>query len=151
VTSRTILAVAYVLVQGALVLTASARPDGVFAFRMFNESSTISIDLLRRVRQSDGTEALVSTNGKWQAKDASGALHSISWNDRVKDPILSTLGRTVHAAYGVDAQLFRLQRALDDVAQGLSQDNETVALVARVGIVRNGRPRTEQILESSRR
>jgi hypothetical protein len=140
-TSRKILAVVYVVVQVALVATASARPDGVFAFRMFNESSTITIDLFRRVRQSDGNESLVPLGGQWQA----------SWNDRVRDPILATLGRPVHAAYGVDAQLYRLQRALDDVAASMPQDHETVALVARVGVVRNGRPRAETLLESSRR
>jgi hypothetical protein len=150
-TTRTILAIAYVVVQVALLVTASARPDGVFAFRMFNESSTISIDLFRRVRNNDGTEALVPTDGRWQVKDDSGAVHAVSWTDRVRDPILSTLGRPVHAAYGVDAQLFRLQHALDDVAQTLTGDKETTALVARVGIVKNGRPRTERQLESARR
>jgi hypothetical protein len=151
VTARTILAIAYVVVQGALLATASARPDGVFAFRMFNESSTISIDLFRRIRKTDGTEVLAPTDGRWQAKDESGAQHSVSWNDRVRDPILGTLGRPVHAAYGVDAQLFRLQHALDDFVETLTGDRETTALVARVGIVKNGRPRTERQLESARR
>jgi len=147
---RTILAAVYVVVQVALLVTASARPDGVFAFRMFNESSTISIELLRRVRLGDGSLAVVPTNGRWEARDASGAVHVVSWNNRVRDPILGTLGRPVHAAYGVDAQLFRLQRALDDVARSTPEDAETKALLARVDIVRNGHQRFEKLLESAR-
>jgi hypothetical protein len=148
--ARTILAALYLLVQVGLLITASARPDGVFAFRMFNESSTISIEILRRVRRNDGSLAVVPTNGKWEARDASGIPHAVSWNDRIRDPILGTLGRPVHAAYGVDAQLFRLQRALDDVVRSTPQDSETKALLARVDVVRNGHQRFEKLLESAR-
>jgi len=147
---RTILAAIYLLIQVTLLITAPARPDGVFAFRMFNESSTISIELLRRVQRNDGSLAVVPTNGKWEARDMSGVVHTVSWNDRVRDPILGTLGRTVHAAYGVDAQLFRLQRALDDVARNTPEDGETKALLARVDVVRNGHERFEKLLESAR-
>jgi hypothetical protein len=150
VVGRTILAAVYLLVQVALLITASARPDGVFAFRMFNESSTISIELLRRVELGDGSLAVVPTNGAWKARDTNGVVHDVSWNDRVRDPILGTLGRPVHAAYGVDAQLFRLQRALDDVARSTTQDGETKALLARVAVVRNGHQRYETLLESAR-
>lgn len=150
VAGRTVLAVVYLLVQVALLISASARPDGLFAFRMFNESSTISIELLRRVRLSDGSSVLVATNGKWEGRDASGIVHAVSWNDRVRDPIIGTLGRPVHAAYGVDAQLFRLQRALDDVACSTPEDRDTLALLARVQVVRNGHQRFEKLLESSR-
>jgi hypothetical protein len=148
--ARTILAAFYLLVQVGLLITASARPDGVFAFRMFNESSTLSIELLRRVRRNDGALAVVPTNGKWEARDARGVVHAVSWNDRVRDPILGTLGRPVHAAYGVDAQLFRLQRALDDVVRSTPEDGETRALLARVNVVRNGHERFEKLLESAR-
>ena len=150
VTARTTLAIVFLSVQAALLVTAGARPDGVFAFRMFNESSTISIELLRRVRQSDGNLIVVPTNGTWQAKDANGVVHALHWNDRVRDPILGTLGRRVAASYGVDAQLFRLQGALDDVARNIPEDDETKALVARVAVVRNGHERFEKLLESVR-
>jgi len=150
VTKRTILAAVYLLVQVSLLVTASARPDGVFAFRMFNESSTISIELLRRVRHNGGTVEVAAPNGVWEARDASGAVHTLSWKDRVRDPILGTLGRPVQAAYGVDAQLFRLQRALDDVVSNIAQDSETEALLARVLVVRNGHQRFERLLESTR-
>ena len=79
------LAVVFLSVQVLLLVTAGARPDGIFAFRMFNESSTISIELLRRVRQSDGSLVVVPTNGTWQAKDANGAVHELHWNDRVRE------------------------------------------------------------------
>ena len=150
VTARTTLAIVFLSVQVALLVTAGARPDGLFAFRMFNESSTISIELLRRVRQSDGSLIVVPTNGTWQAKDANGVVHALHWNDRVRDPILGTLGRRVAASYGVDAQLFRLQGALDDVARNIPEDDETKALVARVAVVRNGHERFEKLLESVR-
>lgn len=144
------MAVVYLVAQAGLLITAPARPDGIFAFRMFNESSTISIQLLRRVRRNDGSLAVIPTNGKWEAIDASGVVHAVSWNDRVRDPILGTLGRPVHAAYGVDAQLFRLQRALDDVARNTPQDSEMKALLARVDVVRNGHQRFEKLLESAK-
>jgi hypothetical protein len=144
------LAFVYLALQAALVLTAEHRPDGLFAFRMFNESSTIAIALGRRVTTAQGGE-VVPTGGAWEARDASGVVHRFRWDDRVRDPILRTLGRPVHASYGVDAQLFRLQAALDDVADHLQGDAETRALVADVTIRRNGRAPYEKRLESRAR
>jgi hypothetical protein len=46
----------------------------------------------------------------------------------------------VHAAYGLDAQLFRLKLALEDVLSHTRDDRETRALVAVVDTVKNGRP-----------
>ena len=66
---------------------------------------------------------------------------------RNANPILGTLGSRVAALYGVDAQLFRLQGALDDVARNIPEDDETKALVARVAVVRNGHERFEKLLE----
>jgi hypothetical protein len=43
------------------------------------------------------------------------------------------------ASYGTDAQLARLQRALDDVADNIDQDDETLRLRADVLISKNGR------------
>ena len=138
VRGRTLFAGAYLLAQAGLVLTSTLRPDRVFSFQMFNESSTISIRLSRRVLGAQGALVTVSTNGGWEARDENGVSHWFSWSDRVRDPILSTLGRPVHASYGVDAQLFRLQKALDDVAGKLVHDRETRALIADVEIRRNG-------------
>jgi hypothetical protein len=133
------LAALYLGAQAALVLSSPWRPDGVFSFQMFNESSTIKIELGRRISTPQG-ERTVPDDGR-----RSG------WNDRVQDPILGTLGREVHASYGVEAQLFRLKRALDDVATGMPRDAETIALVADVEVRKNGRPPVIRHLESERR
>jgi hypothetical protein len=137
--SRLVFAAIYLSVQAALVATAFMRPDHTFAFRMFNESSTIAISLSRRVARQDGTIALVPTGGRWQARDSAGTRRAFSWNDRVRDPIVGTLGRTVFASYGVDAQLSHLQGALDDVMAHLADDAETKGLVAEVEVRQNGR------------
>ena len=139
VRGRTLFAGAYLLAQAALVLTSALRPDRIFSFQMFNESSTISIRLSRRVLGGDGAMVTVPTNGGWEARDEKGVRRWFSWGDRVRDPILSTLGRPVHASYGVEAQLFRLERALADVAARLLHDRETKALIADVEVRRNGR------------
>lgn len=146
---RAVFAALYLLVQFALIATASTRPDKTFAFQMFNESSTLAIALSRRVRGTDGIVRDVPTSGRWEAKDGNGNRHVFAWNDRVRDPIVGTLGRPVFAAYGVDAQLSHLQGALDDVMTHLDQDVETTALVADVEVRRNGRGPTHVRLFSS--
>ena len=151
VRGRTLLAGFYLTAQAALVLTSPMRPDGVFSFQMFNESSTISIRLSRRLVASDGTARTVPVDdGVWEARDETGGRRWFGWNDRVKDPIIGTLGRHVHASYGVEAQLFRLQKALDDVASHSPHDTETQAFVADVEVRRNGREPTVRHLESAR-
>jgi len=142
---------AYLGLQAALVLSAGHRPDGVFSFQMFNESSRIAITLQRRVVAPGGGTTVVLSDGTWDASDESGAVHRYRWTDRIRDPILSTLGRPVHASYGVAAQLFRLQRALDDVAEHLDGDVETKSLVADVRVWQNGRDGYETRLESRAR
>jgi hypothetical protein len=151
VRGRTLFAGLYLATQAALVASSPLRPDGVFSFQMFNESSTIAIHLSRRVRGEDGAEFVVPTDGRWEARDEDGGRRSFSWNDRIRDPILGTLGRPVHAAYGVDAQLFRLQKALDDVVSRAAHDVETRALIADVEVRRNGRDPFVRRLESARR
>jgi hypothetical protein len=137
--SRAVFAGAYLLAQAGLIATAFLRPDKVFAFQMFNESSTIAIALSRRVEKPDGTVVTMPTNGVWWARDRAGAEHPHDWAARVRDSNLVTLGRPVHASYGADAQLFRLQRALDDVMAHSTDDVETRALVADVEVRRNGK------------
>ena len=147
---RAVFAGAYLLAQAALLATAGSRPDKVFAFQMFNESSTISIALSRRVEQPDGTVVTVPTRGRWWAKDRAGAEHPFDWRDRVRDSNLATLGRPVHASYGVDAQLFRLQAALDDMMAHSTNDVETRALLADVEVRRNGKSPVHVELSSSK-
>jgi hypothetical protein len=50
------------------------------------------------------------------------------------------LNKSVRARYGLAAQLFHLQAALDDAVRHLPEDRETLALVARVDTLRNGLP-----------
>ncbi len=78
-------------------------------------------------------------HGEWSALDAQGQLRHFSWRDRVHDPVLASLDWRVFAAYGVDTQLARLQRALDDVADHVPEDSETVRLRAQVTYWKNGR------------
>lgn len=112
---------------------------------MFPESSTIAIHLQRET--AAGT--IDVANGEWMTKDTHGATHRFAWTDRVKDPILKNLDVTVNAAYGHQAQLFRLQAALADVLHH-TDDGETTALVAHVMVSVNGREPHEVVLRSAR-
>jgi hypothetical protein len=107
---------------------------------MFNESSNIKIDLFREVESDGVTELEPLPSGEWDAPDAHGAVHHFSWNDRVRVSPIRWLGVSVHASYGLEAQLFRLEQALQDVARNTPLDRETRALVAVVETTKNGRP-----------
>lgn len=120
--------------QGALVLTSGGRPDHIFGFRMFPEASTIEIHLWRDT--TSGPER--APGGDWSARDESGQRRHFSWRDRVRDPTLAAVDARVFASYGVDAQLARLQRALDDVAIHIPEDAETRRLRAEVVVRKNG-------------
>jgi hypothetical protein len=145
--ARIVFAVGWVSLQAGLVLTASCHPDGIFGFRMFPEASTMEFELQRVV----GGVAIPAPGGGWSARDAAGQLRHFSWRDRVTDPVLSSPGTRVFAAYGADAQLARLQRALDDVALHEPEDAETERFVARVVVWRNGREPSTVVLESTQR
>lgn len=115
-------------------------PDHVVGFQMFNESSRLTIRLFREV-QKKGRRVLVPLpNGAWSTRDASGKLRHYAWSDRVRAAPLYVLGQSSHAPYGLDAQLFRLQGALEDVVSHIPDDTSTRALVAEVETVKNGRP-----------
>ena len=145
--ARLVFAAGWVALQAGLVLTASCRPDGIFGFRMFPEASTIEFELDRVV----GGATVPAPDGGWSARDAAGQLRHFSWRERVTDPVLSSPGTRVFAAYGADAQLARLQRALDDVALHEPEDAETERFVARVVVWHNGRGPRNVVLESARR
>jgi hypothetical protein len=145
--ARVLFAAGWVALQAGLVLTASLRADGMFGFRMFPEASTIEFELDRVV----GGTHLPAPGGEWSARDAAGQLRHFSWRDRVTDPVLSSPGARVFAAYGANAQLARLQRALDDVALHEPEDAQTERFVARVRVWRNGRDPSTVVLESPRR
>ena len=147
--SRVAFATLYVAVMAWVIGSAQIRPDHVFGFQMFNQSSKIDIRLARRVR---GTRALVPLeDGTWEARDRKGKLRAFSWGDRVKDPVLGVLTKPVHARYGLEGQLYRLQYALRDVLAHIPDDAETTGLVASVTTRKNGRDPKIVRLEAKRR
>jgi hypothetical protein len=140
----------YLATQLWLLFRAQYSPDLVFGFQMFNASSELKISLFRKLRRR-GRPRLVSVrDGAWEVKDRAGARHTYRWQDRVRNGNLSTLDRFVHAAYGLDAQLFRLQFALRDFVQHLPGDDETEALIAEVDTLKNGREAGHVRLQADR-
>ncbi len=126
--------------QVVLVLLAQRSADGAFGFRMFPESSTIKVSLLRDVRVTDGERTrVVVLNGKWSARDTYGVERTFAWTDRVRRPELATFDVEIAASYGARAQLERLQRALDDVSAHIPEDVETERLLLEVTVRHNGR------------
>lgn len=113
-------------------------PDHVFGFEMFNESSTLTIHLLREEERRHKRVLVPVRDGRWRAPDASGNWHEHAWSDRVRYQPLGTLEREVHARYGLAGQLLHLQAALEDVAAHLPDDARTLAVVADVETKRNG-------------
>jgi hypothetical protein len=133
--------------QIALLLSAAWRPDHAFGFRMFPEASILEIHLSREVHGA----VVRAPGGEWSARDAKGQLRHFSWRDRVRDPVLAAIDLRAFAAYGADAQLSRLGRALDDVADHIPDDGETGRLRADVVVSRNGHEPTTVTLVSHAR
>ncbi len=105
---------------------------------MFNESSRLSIQLFREVSKKGKRVRVPLPHGTWQARDKAGKVRSYAWTDRVRVAPLYALGKSQHAPYGLDAQLFRLQGALDDFVRHIPEDTATLALIAVVESTRNG-------------
>jgi hypothetical protein len=141
---------AYLGVQALILIHAERSPDFVFGFQMFNASSDLKITLFRQVRRKGRVRLMPVREGAWQTKDARGNAHLFRWQDRVHDGVLGTLDTYIHASYGLEAQLFRLQFALRDVAAHIPDDHETEALVAVVDTVKNGREYDRVRFEASR-
>ena len=133
--------------QGALVLTAGARSDHAFGFRMFPEASTMEMHLSREVQG----RLVPASGGEWSARDPGGQLRHFSWREHVRDPILASVDERVFASYGADAQLARRGRALDYVADHMPEDGETSRLRAEVVVWKNGGEPTTTVLESHAR
>jgi hypothetical protein len=141
---------AYLGAQLALLVRAQTSPDFVFGFQMFNASSDMKISLFREIRRKGRTRLVPVRDGAWQVTGRDGRQHEYHWQDRVHDGVLGNLDRFVHASYGLEAQLYRLQFALGDVASHLPEDDETVALLAVVDTVKNGRERRQVRLREPR-
>lgn len=148
--ARTLFAAAWLLGQSALILTAEARPDHAFGFRMFQESTTLSVHLSRAIDAptGHGTTLTPVEGGRWVARDREGTPRRYSWNDRVHEPALAIFDQTFHASYGADAQLARLAAALDDVWSHTREDAETRALVLDVKVRKVGREAQTVTLQS---
>jgi hypothetical protein len=130
----------WVTTQIALVITADRRPDAAFGFRMFSESSTLKLALYREVIGDDGQPARIHVDdGVWSARDGAGASHRHAWNERVRRQELATFDVEMNAKYGVDAQLARLQAALDDLATHVPEDAETRRFMLDVTVRKNAR------------
>jgi hypothetical protein len=133
-------ALVWVPMQVALVITADRRPDAAFGFRMFSESSTLEIALYREAAQEDGQVTRVHVDdGVWSARSAGGGSRRYAWNDRVRRQELATFDTEINAKYAVDAQLARLQAALDDLATHVPDDIETRRFLLDVTVRKNGR------------
>ncbi|HTA93035.1 MAG TPA: hypothetical protein VK745_25830 [Polyangiaceae bacterium] len=148
--ARAVFFFTYLSVQAVILMRAQRGPDFVFGFQMFNESSDLKITLLRRARYKGHLRLLAIRDGAWRAKDAHGVEHTFRWQARVHDGVLGTLGSSIHASYGLQAQLFRLQFALRDVAAHIPDDSETQALIAVVDTLKNGHEAGQVRLEASR-
>ncbi|MDP9149892.1 MAG: hypothetical protein M3O36_08150 [Myxococcota bacterium] len=146
--ARVAFAALWIAGQAGLILSAARQPDHIFGFRMFPEASTLEIRLAREVAGL----VVPAPRGEWKATDSAGAAHAFTWCDRVRDSVLATLDARVFASYGVDAQLARLQRALDDVADHVPDDAETTRLRAEVIVRKNGGdPVTVTLVSHARR
>ena len=125
-------------------------PDHAFGFQMFNESSRLTIHLKREVRTKRGVTVQPLPEGRWRERDAKGNWREYAWQDRVRMVPLTYLDRSVHAPYGLDAQLFHLQAALEDVVARLPPGTRTSALLAEVETTRNGVPAGTRQLRAER-
>lgn len=146
--SRVAFAVFYVGVMLSVVVSAQFRPDRVFGFQMFNESSTLNIHLFRRIGQSPRLVPIA--DGEFYDQ-GHGSSRVFRWTERVHDPTIGRLDVPTHAKYGLEGQLFRLQLALDDFVAQLPEGAQTSELVAVVDTVKNGRAPGSVRLHSVRR
>lgn len=146
--ARTAVAVAFFGAQAALVLTGSQRSEGAFAFRMFNQSSVLSVSLSREILVNGEPHVVPVKGGEWVAKDRYGTVRRFSWADRVKASELRAFDHRIHASYGVEAQVSRFHAALNDVASHLEDDTETRALRLDIAYSRNGHEEVHQHFEA---
>lgn len=120
-----------------LAATAGLRSDRSYGFRMFPESSTITLHVSRRL--PDGTVVPIA-GGAWTPHGCESGTHAYVWGRMVRFPAPGKLDAPVGAPYGVDNEVQRARDALVWVAAHTPQDCETRAFVAHVEAVRNGRP-----------
>jgi hypothetical protein len=144
---RTIACAIFFGAEAVLVATATLRSDRSYGFRMFPESSSITVHLSRRL--ADGTLVPVE-KGRWEAHDCSGGTHAFAWPRMVRFPAPARLDVPVGAPYGVESEIHRTEDAMRWVLAHVDDDCETRGLVARVEARRNGRPPYDVDLEAVR-
>ena len=130
-----------------LIATAGMRSDRSYGFRMFPESSSITVHVSRRL--ADGTLVPIE-KGRWRARDCGGEEHDVVWGKMVRSPAPWRLDSPVPAPYGVESEVHRTRDALQWVVDHTPQDCETRALVAKIDTRRNGRAPEEIDLEAIR-
>jgi hypothetical protein len=122
--------------EALLIATAGMRTDRSYGFRMFPETSSVTVHLSRRL---DGGKLVPVEGNRWQARDCGGGVHGFAWGKLVRFPAPGKLDARVGAPYGVESEVARTHDAMVYVARNTPEDCETRALVAHVERVRNGR------------
>jgi hypothetical protein len=152
--------------EALLIATAGLRSDRSYGFRMFPETSSIVVHVSRQIDGQDGSggsdgararRLVPIENGKWDAKDCSGATHTFVWGKMVKPPAPARLAPDtrfkdprVGAPYGVESEEHRTRDALQWVADHTPDDCETRGFVAVVDPTRNGQPLEPVTIEVAR-
>ena len=131
----------------ALIATATMRTDRSYGFRMFPETSNITVHVERRL---DGGKLVPIVEGQWGARDCQGSTHSFTWARMVPWPAPNRLDRSVGAPYGVENEVQRTADALRWVADHTPDDCETKAFVATIDARKNGRPQPQVSFEVTR-
>jgi hypothetical protein len=144
---RTVACALFFGAEAILVATAGMRSDRSYGFRMFPESSSITVHVSRRL--ADGTLVPIE-KGRWEARDCAGTTHTYVWSQMIRSPAPSRLDAPVAAPYGVESEIHRTNDALRWVLDHTPDDCETRALMARVESRRNGRSPVEVDLEAVR-
>ncbi len=144
---RVIACVLFFGTEAVLVGTAGMRSDRSYGFRMFPESSSLTVHVSRRL--ADGSLVPIE-RGRWDARDCAGQRHTFVWGKMIRPPAPFRLDAPVAAPYGVESELHRTRDAMRWVLDHTSDDCETRALVARVDARRNGREPVEVDLEAER-
>jgi hypothetical protein len=121
--------------EAVLIATATMRSDQSYGFRMFPESSSITVHVDRKL---DGDEVEPIVDGRWEAEDCDGKAHTWIWNKMVRSPATWRFDKGVGAPYGVENQVQRTRDALVWVADHTPSDCETRGFSATIEARRNG-------------
>jgi hypothetical protein len=122
--------------EALLIATAGLRSDRAYGFRMYPESSTIVLQVSRRLQSGETVPIL---DNRWQATDCDGKLHAFNWRKFARYPAPSRLDEKFSVGYGVDNGVERSRDLVRWVADHTPLDCETQAFVVHLEATRNGR------------